>query len=69
MVKKCSVVLADEPIGSLDSKNAQKVIDLLMQLKEMGKTIIMVTHNEEYRTIGTQSIDISNKEWNKTAVT
>ena len=41
-----SVILADEPTGSLDSKSGQQVIDLLCQVnKEMGKTVVMVTHD------------------------
>ena len=43
-----SVLLADEPSGSLDSKTGQKVMDLLFDLKEKHQTtLILVTHNEE----------------------
>ncbi|MBI2514761.1 ATP-binding cassette domain-containing protein [Candidatus Wolfebacteria bacterium] len=39
------IILADEPIGNLDSANAQNVLDLLKEFNEKdGKTIIMVTH-------------------------
>lgn len=41
------IVLADEPTGNLDSKMGQEVMDILHQLnKEDGRTIVMVTHNE-----------------------
>ena len=46
MVKKCDIILADEPTGSLDSKNADSVMQFLHQLNDEGKTIIMVTHDE-----------------------
>ncbi len=47
LYKKCSVILADEPTGSLDKKNAAVVIELLKKLnKEQNKTIIMATHDE-----------------------
>ena len=46
MLKKCSFILADEPTGSLDSENAQRVIDILMDFNKQGKTIIMVTHSD-----------------------
>lgn len=43
-----AVVLADEPTGNLDSKMGAEVMELLHRLnKEDGRTIVMVTHNEE----------------------
>ncbi|HEX9986365.1 MAG TPA: ABC transporter ATP-binding protein [Thermoanaerobaculia bacterium] len=39
------VILADEPTGNLDSKNADIVLRLLRQLHEEGSTIVMVTHD------------------------
>lgn len=47
MLKKCEVILADEPTGNLDGQNKRLVIDLFQKLKEMGKTIICVTHDED----------------------
>lgn len=45
------IVLADEPTGNLDSKMGQEVMDILHKLnKEDGRTIVMVTHNEEQAT-------------------
>lgn len=45
-MKKCSVVLADEPTGSLDKKNRDIVMNLLHELNEEGKTVIIVTHDQ-----------------------
>lgn len=42
------IILADEPTGNLDSKMGAEVMELLHRLnKEEGRTLIMVTHNEE----------------------
>ncbi|MCU1244279.1 MAG: transporter-like protein [Acidobacteria bacterium] len=45
LVGKPKVLLADEPTGNLDSKNAELVMDLLAALHEQGSTIVMVTHD------------------------
>ena len=42
------VLLADEPTGNLDSKNAQLVMDLLAALHKQGSTIVMVTHDPRW---------------------
>ncbi len=56
LIKKCNVILADEPTGSLDEKNSDVVMELLKRLNSMGKTIIMVTHNPKYFDYGNRSI-------------
>ena len=56
MVKKCSIVLADEPTGSLDADNAAKVMTILSDLNAMGKTVVMVTHDTKYQKIGNKQI-------------
>jgi len=45
LVNNPPMLLADEPTGNLDSKNAQLVMDLLASLHEQGSTIVMVTHD------------------------
>ncbi len=42
-----SIILADEPCGNLDSKNAESIMTLMESLNENGTTICMVTHDPE----------------------
>lgn len=59
MIKKCDIILADEPTGSLDKENANAVIDILKKLNtENGKTVIMVTHDEELKKVGERIINM-----------
>jgi putative ABC transport system ATP-binding protein len=48
LVGKPAVLLADEPTGNLDSKNARLVMDLLDELHDQGSTIVMVTHDPRF---------------------
>lgn len=58
MYKKCNTVLADEPTGSLDKNNATKVIAILKQMNYEGKTIIMVTHDDDYLGVANKLIQL-----------
>lgn len=46
ILKQCWLILADEPTGSLDRKNAVIVMDILKSLNREGRTVIIVTHDE-----------------------
>jgi ABC-type lipoprotein export system ATPase subunit len=41
------VLVADEPTGNLDSRNAIQVLEFFRSLAESGKTVLMVTHERE----------------------
>jgi putative ABC transport system ATP-binding protein len=41
------IILADEPTGALDQKNSQDIMNILTQLNEKGKIIIIVTHDQK----------------------
>ena len=47
IVNEPSVILADEPTGALDSKTAAEIMDVFKALHEQGKTVIIVTHDEQ----------------------
>lgn len=51
------ILLADEPTGSLDSTNTERVMELLQRLREsQGLTVLMVTHDEELANRATRRI-------------
>lgn len=51
------IILADEPTGNLDSKMGAEVMDILCQLnQEDGRTIVMVTHNEEQARLSSRTV-------------
>ena len=43
----CDIIFADEPTGALDSVSREKVFSMLRELTQLGKTVIMVTHDIE----------------------
>lgn len=46
-VNKPDIILADEPTGSLDSKNGKIVVELIQKMQEQyHQTVLMITHNE-----------------------
>ncbi len=57
-LKKCDIVLADEPTGSLDKQNVEIVIRLLKQLNSEGKTVIIVTHDENIKSMGARTVSL-----------
>ena len=53
------VILADEPSGNLDSKNAKDLHKLLLELnQERGQTIIIVTHNDELANMANRKLEM-----------
>lgn len=49
ILKPSSLILADEPTGSLDNNNKKDIIELLESLKENGKTIVVVSHDPDFK--------------------
>jgi len=57
------ILLADEPTGNLDSKSGDEIMSLFKFLNQKHKrTIILVTHNEEYWDNGTRRIEMKDGE-------
>ena len=56
LLKPCELVLADEPTGSLDDGNRDRIIRLLQAINDTGKTVVIVTHTPEMVAICHRSI-------------
>ncbi|WP_297671023.1 putative bacteriocin export ABC transporter [Thomasclavelia sp.] len=59
LLKPCELILADEPTGSLDIKNREIVVKLLKNMQELGKTIIVVSHDPFFEEIADNVIDLN----------
>jgi putative ABC transport system ATP-binding protein len=62
LVTNPSIILADEPTGNLDSKSGRDIMDLLKRLHSEGKTIIIVTHDENIAQNARRIIRITDGE-------
>ncbi|MBC1522351.1 ABC transporter ATP-binding protein [Listeria aquatica] len=58
LVGSPSILLADEPTGSLDSKNGWEVLKMLQRINQEGRTIIMITHDQKIAEEGSRTIRI-----------
>ena len=56
LVNNPSIILADEPTGSLDSRSSHIIMEELSELHKLGNTIIMVTHNPNLTTYASRVI-------------
>jgi len=52
------LLLADEPTGNLDEKNAQKIVQVLQLLKEKGKTVIVSTHDLQIKQLADKVLNL-----------
>lgn len=50
------IIFADEPTGALDSETSREIMELLTRLNKQGKTIIMVTHDQDLTKYATKVI-------------
>ena len=65
LVNDPDIILADEPIGNLDSKTGTEIMELLRKInKDRGKTIVQVTHSKESAGYGNRIINVKDgKVW------
>lgn len=59
VINRPSIILADEPTGSLDSRNSHTVLQMLRDLNEkLGQTIVMITHDSEAASTASRVIEM-----------
>lgn len=58
IVNNPDIILADEPTGSLDEKNGKEIMEILARLNEDGKTIIIVTHDNDVAAYANRIVHI-----------
>ncbi|MEE2038975.1 ATP-binding cassette domain-containing protein [Nocardiopsis sp. CT-R113] len=66
LVKKPTLVLADEPTGALDEGNGQVVIDILREMAREGCAVVIATHNDTVRDACNAVFDVSSQELSTT---
>jgi putative ABC transport system ATP-binding protein len=59
LITRPAIILADEPTGNLDTKNSDAVLDMLRRSnKELGQTVLMITHNMEAAGIADRILQV-----------
>ncbi|MFV1979049.1 MAG: ABC transporter ATP-binding protein [Myxococcota bacterium] len=58
LVNDPRVILADEPTGNLDQENGHKILDLLGEVHAQGRTLVVVTHDEEVAACADRTVRI-----------
>lgn len=57
-----AIIMADEPTGNLDSRSTKEVMEVFSQLNELGKTLILVTHEDDVAEYAKRHIILSDGE-------
>lgn len=62
LINDPAMILADEPTGNLDTKTGDEIIELFQKLNREGKTIVLVTHDDDLAKIAQRKIVIRDGE-------
>ena len=66
IINSPEIILADEPTGSLDAKNAKEVFKLLLKLKNKKRLIVFATHNRYFANMADCKIELISGKIKKT---
>lgn len=59
LINDPDIIIADEPTGSLDSGNSMQILEILKEIADSGKLVIMVTHSEKVASVSSRVVEIS----------
>ncbi len=59
LINDPEIIIADEPTGALDSETSMQILEILKEIADSGKLVIMVTHSEKVASISSRVVEIS----------
>ena len=59
LINDPDIIIADEPTGSLDSGTSMQILEILKEIADSGKLVIMVTHSEKVASVSSRVVEIS----------
>ena len=59
LINNPDIILADEPTGALDSTTTKQILEILKEIADGGKLVIMVTHSENVAKVSSRVVEIS----------
>ena len=59
LINDPDIIIADEPTGALDSETSMQILEILKEIADSGKLVIMVTHSERVASISSRVVKIS----------
>jgi len=62
LVNEPLIILGDEPTGNLDTKTGKEIMEIIKKLNEMGRTIIIITHDPKVAEYGERVVKILDGE-------
>lgn len=67
LVNDPQILLADEPTGNLDTATGNEILKILLNLRQIGKTIVLVTHDEKLASNADRTISIQDGQFVNTS--
>ena len=59
LINDPEIIIADEPTGALDSETSMQILEILKEIADSGKLVIMVTHSEKVASVSSRVVEIS----------